>query len=124
MNSPSKAPPGFPGFDEIAGAGLPRGRLSSTPMVAFKFHLFVAGDTPNSALALANLTALCLAHLPGGYAIETVDVFQEPQRALAEGVVCTPTLVRLAPGPMLRLVGTLSQTQTVLFALRLKAVEV
>jgi len=94
------------------------------PVVVFKFLLFVAGDTPNSALAIANLTALCRAYLPGRYAIETVDVFREPQRALAEGIFMTPTLVRLVPSPMVRIVGTLIQTQTVLLALGLEAAAV
>lgn len=98
-----------------------RGQASSPPFVVFQFVLFVAGDTPNSALAIANLTGLCRAHLPGRYTIETVDVFREPQRALAEGIFMTPTLVRLAPGPLVRIVGTLVQTQTVLQALGLGA---
>ncbi len=98
-----------------------RNHAPPTPSVVFKFVLFVAGDTPNSALAFANLTALCRAHLPGRHAIETVDVFREPQRALADGIFMTPTLVRLAPSPVLRIVGTLVHTPTVLLALGLDA---
>ena len=88
----------------------------------FKFHLYVAGDAPNSAQAIANLAAFCLAHLPDRYEIEVVDVFREPKRALAEGIFMTPTLGKLAPSPARRIVGTLSQTQTVLQALGLEAV--
>jgi circadian clock protein KaiB len=87
--------------------------------VQFKFRLYVAGDALNSVQAIANLTALCLAHLPDRHEIEIVDVFREPKRALAEGIFLTPTLVRLAPSPGLRIVGTLSQTQPVLQALGL-----
>ena len=75
----------------------------------------------NSAQALANLTALCRAHLAGRHEIEVVDVFREPMRALADAVFMTPTLVKLAPSPARRIVGTLSQTQTVLQALGLEA---
>ena len=89
----------------------------------FKFRLYVAGDAPNSAQAVANLAALCRAHLPDQFKIEIVDVFREPKRALAEGILMTPTLVKLAPSPSpRRIVGTLSQTQPVLQALGLEAV--
>jgi circadian clock protein KaiB len=86
----------------------------------FKFRLYVAGDAQNSAQALANLSALCRAHLPNRHRIEVVDVFQEPKRALADGIFMTPTLVRLAPVPVRIIVGTLSRTQTVLQALGLE----
>ena len=90
--------------------------------VLFKFRLYVAGDALNSAQALANLAALCHAHLAGRHEIEVVDVFREPKRALAEGIFMTPTLVVLTPPPVRRIVGTLSQTQAVLLALGLEAV--
>ena len=88
----------------------------------FKFRLYVAGNTPNSTQALANLTALCRAHLPDRHEIEVVDVFRQPQRALTDGILMTPMLVKLAPSPELRIVGTLSQTQPVLQALGLGTV--
>jgi circadian clock protein KaiB len=85
----------------------------------FKFQLYVAGDAPNSAQAIANLAEFCRANLPDRYEIEVVDVFREPKRALAEGIFMTPTLVVLTPPPVRRIVGTLSHTQTVLLALGL-----
>ena len=89
--------------------------------VRFKFRLFVAGGTQNSAQAAANLNAICRAHLPDRHDIEVVDVLREPKRALADGILMTPTLVRLAPSPVETIIGTLSQTQTVLRALGLEA---
>lgn len=86
----------------------------------FKFRLYVAGDALNSAQALANLTALCREYLVGRYEIEVIDVFQQPERALADAIHLTPTLVKLAPLPTQTIVGTLSQTQTVLQALGLE----
>jgi circadian clock protein KaiB len=86
----------------------------------FRFRLYVAGDTHNSAQAVANLTALCRARLPDRHHIEIVDVFREPKRALAEGILMTPTLVKLAPSPVRRIIGTLSQTEPVLVALGLE----
>jgi circadian clock protein KaiB len=86
----------------------------------FRFRLYVAGDAQNSAQAVANLNALCRTHVPGGCEIDIVNVFQEPGRALADGVLMTPTLIKLGPSPApRRIVGTLSQTQPVLQALGL-----
>lgn len=88
--------------------------------VHYKFCLFVAGGTPNAAVAVGNLTALCEACGPD-YEIEVVDVFREPARALAEGIFMTPTLLRLEPGPVIKVVGTLSDTQVVCQAIGLPA---
>ena len=88
----------------------------------FKFHLFVAGDTPNSVEALCNLTRLCDEYLPGRHEIDVVDVFREPARALAEGIFMTPTLIRLAPSSVIRIVGTLGNAQAIFQALRLETV--
>jgi circadian clock protein KaiB len=88
--------------------------------VSFKFRLYVAADTLNSAQAIANLNALCRAHLMGRHEIEIVDVFEEPQRALAENIRMTPTLLKLEPSPARRIVGSLSNTQLVLDMLGLE----
>jgi circadian clock protein KaiB len=86
----------------------------------FKFRLYIAADTPKSAQAIANLKSLCRIHLAGRHEIEFVDVFREPHLALTEGIRMTPTLVKLAPAPIRRIVGTLSQTQLVLETLGLE----
>jgi circadian clock protein KaiB len=86
----------------------------------FKFRLYVAGDTPNSQQAEENLRAICRTHLSGQHEIEIVDVLREPKRALADAVFMTPTLLKLAPLPTRRIVGTLSQLSTVLLALGLE----
>ena len=87
----------------------------------FSFRLYVADESQNSILALNNLRALCSDYLPGRHKIEVVDVFKEPKRALADHIFMTPTLIRLAPSPLKRIVGTLSQTDSVLSALELAA---
>jgi circadian clock protein KaiB len=87
----------------------------------FCFRLYVAGDARNSAAAVANLRALCRAHIPDRHEIEVVDVFRHPQRALADGIFMTPTLVKLQPTPAQMIVGTLSETRDVLDALGLSA---
>ncbi len=90
----------------------------SLPM-QFKFRLYVAGSAPNSAQAVVNLNALCRKYLPERHEIEIVDVLREPQRALDDGVMLTPQLVKLSPAPSINIVGNLSQTQPVLLALGL-----
>jgi circadian clock protein KaiB len=91
-----------------------------TQQALFKFRLYVAGDALNSVQARTNLTALCLIYLAERHEIEIVDVFQEPKRALSDGIFMTPTLVRLAPMPARSIVGNLSQTQPLLQALGLE----
>lgn len=85
----------------------------------YTFRLYVAGDALNSAQAISNLLSLCRTHLPGRHEIEIVDVFREPERALAERIFLTPTLIKLTPAPLRRIVGTLSQTLPVMLALGL-----
>lgn len=70
-------------------------------------RLYLAGDAPHSVAALGNLQRLT-AELPARQCrIEIVDVLEHPDRALDDGVMLTPTLVRVSPSPMLRLVGDL-----------------
>jgi len=85
----------------------------------FKFKLYIASNSPNSPLAVANLTAFCQTYLPDRHEIEIVDVYQEPKGALENEIYMTPTLVKLVPVPTRRIVGTLSQTKPLLQALGL-----
>jgi circadian clock protein KaiB len=89
--------------------------MSRSPI--FKFKLYTAEGTDNSAAAFANLLAICKAHLENRYAIEVIDVIRHPQRALADGIRMTPTLMKLSPVPTRTIVGTLAQTERVLTAL-------
>lgn len=85
----------------------------------YKFRLYVAGDGPNSVQAIANLAALCEAHLPERHEIELVDILREPRKALADNVMMTPLLVKMSPVPIRKIVGTLSRLEPVLQALGL-----
>jgi circadian clock protein KaiB len=88
-------------------------------LARFKFRLYVAGGTQNSTEALANLQAICVRCLPDRHDIEVIDVIREPRRALADGIRMTPTLIKLSPAPLRRIVGTLAHTSRVLMALDL-----
>jgi circadian clock protein KaiB len=83
--------------------------------------LYVAGKAPNSVKAIANLQAICRRYLKDGYKLEIVDVCEHPQRALADGVVVTPSLAKVSPGPASNVIGNLSDTGSVLAALGLHA---
>lgn len=73
-----------------------------------KLRLYVAGNAPNSVRAVGNARALCAEHFAGCHELEIVDVLNHPTRALADGVIVTPTLLKLAPPPAQRAIGNLS----------------
>ena len=83
-------------------------------------RLYVAGGAPNSMQAIANLEAICAEYLKGGHKLEVVDVLEDPSRAMAEGVLVTPSLSKLSPQPVAQVIGNLSDKRRVLLALGLK----
>ena len=87
----------------------------------FKFRLYVAGEGPNSTQAIANLEALCREFLPGRHEIEVINVLREPYRALDDAVLLTPTLVRLSPAPVRKIIGNLNRRDPLVQALGLCA---
>ena len=72
-------------------------------------RLYVAGDAPNSCVARANLAAVLAGHASDQYTLEEVDFLKEPLRAMEDGVIVTPTLVKLAPRPVQKVIGTLGE---------------
>jgi len=93
------------------------------PAAAFAFRLYITGSAPSSVLALGNLTELCRCHLGDRHRIEVVDLLEHPGRALADRVFMTPTLVKLAPPPELRIVGSLTDWLAVLARLGVRPAE-
>lgn len=83
-------------------------------------RLYVAGGAPNSVQAIANLEAICREHLKDGHRLEVVDVLEDPQRAMAEGVLVTPSLAKVSPLPAANIVGNLSDKAKVLNALGIR----
>jgi circadian clock protein KaiB len=86
----------------------------------YGFRLYVTGSGPNSMLAIANLTDVCQRYLRGRHHIEVIDLRLDPQRALADGIMITPTLVKFTPGHEVRIVGSLSDQAVILAYLGLK----
>jgi circadian clock protein KaiB len=87
----------------------------------WRLRLYVAGQTPKSITAFANLKKICEAHLAGRYTIEVVDLLQQPQLAAGDQIVAIPTLVRKLPEPLRRIVGDLSNTEKALVGLQLRS---
>jgi circadian clock protein KaiB len=83
-------------------------------------RLYVAGGAPNSMQAIGNLEAICAEYLKDGHRLEVVDVLENPRRAMAEGVLVTPSLSKLSPEPLAQVIGNLSDRARVLLALGLK----
>jgi len=83
-------------------------------------RLYVAGQSPKSLLALANLKSLCEEHLAGHYEIEIVDLVKDPSLARSDDILAIPTLVRRLPAPLRKIIGDLSNTERVLVGLRLR----
>ena len=79
--------------------------------------LYIADSTPNSVRAVANLEAICKEHLKDNFKLEIIDVLEYPLRALADGIVVTPSLAKMSPSPSAKIVGNLSDKASVLRAL-------
>lgn len=95
-----------------------RAKADATP--AYNLRLYVAGETPRSTAALANLRRICDEHLAGKYAIEVIDLLKTPQLARDHRILAVPTLVRELPTPLKRIVGDLSDTERALVGLDLR----
>ena len=83
-------------------------------------RLYIAGQTPKSIKAFANLKKLCEEHMAGKYRIEVIDLIQNPQLAAGDQILAVPTLVRRLPEPVRRIIGDLSNTDRVLVGLDIR----
>lgn len=86
----------------------------------WELRLYIAGQTPRSVAAFANLKKLCEEHLPGRYKIAVIDLLKHPQLAAGDQIVAIPTLVRKLPEPLRRIVGDLSNAERALVGLQLR----
>jgi circadian clock protein KaiB len=85
----------------------------------WELRLYVAGHTPTSLAAFANLKKICEEHLAGRYSIEVIDLLENPRLAKGEQIVAIPTLVRKLPPPVKQIIGDLTNTERVLVGLDL-----
>jgi circadian clock protein KaiB len=99
----------------------PKPRSRSRPSKnAWELRLYVAGQTPKSLAAFANLKKICEEHLAGQYHIEVIDLLKKPQLASGDQILAIPTLVRKLPSPIRKIIGDLSDTERVLVGLNLR----
>ncbi len=90
------------------------------PADVWNLRLYVAGQTPKSLAAFANLKRFCEDHLKGRYTIEVIDLVETPRLAKDEQILAVPTLVRKLPEPVRKIIGDLSNTERVLVGLDLR----
>ena len=86
----------------------------------YVLRLYVTGMTPRSTEAFAAIKAICEERLQGRYELEVIDIYQHPQLAIDEQIIAVPTLVKMLPPPLRRLVGDLSNEERVLLGLDLR----
>jgi circadian clock protein KaiB len=104
----------------LKAARRSKGRPAAVTTVVL-LRLYVTGKAPNSLQAIANLEAICKEHLKGAHKLEIVDILEQPRRAMADGILVSPSLTRMHPLPGASIVGNLSDRAKVLAALGLKA---
>ena len=83
--------------------------------------LYVAGQSPKSVSAIANMKKLCEANLQGRYVLDVIDLYQQPQLAQGEQIIAVPTLIRKLPSPLRRIIGDMSNTERVLVGLDIRS---
>lgn len=102
---------------------LERSRPAEDAEASYSLRLYVAGQTPKSVLALDNLRRICDEYLAGRYAIEIIDLLENPQLARGDQILAVPTLVRRLPEPVKKIIGDLSHVERVLVGLDLRVRE-
>jgi len=86
-------------------------------MSHYKLRLFITGSTPRSTRALENMRRICAENLHGDYELEVVDVYENPEATREYQIIATPTLVKILPEPLRRIIGDLSDNDRVLAGL-------
>lgn len=85
----------------------------------WSLRLYVAGQTPKSLTAFANLKSICEEYLKGRYAVEVIDLVENPHLAREDQIIAIPTLIRKLPEPIKKIIGTLADTERVLVGLEI-----
>ncbi len=109
MNAPSSVGP----------APVSKKMKSQAKTERWELRLYVAGKTPRSLAALANLRKICKDHLSDSYSLEVLDLLEDPRLAKGDMILAVPTLVRKLPEPVKKIIGDLSNTERVLVGLNI-----
>lgn len=95
--------------------------VHTQPAKQWQLRLYVAGQTPKSVTAFANLQRICEEYLAGEFEIEVIDLVENPRLARDDQIVAIPTLVRKLPEPIRKIIGDLSDTERTLVGLQLRS---
>lgn len=96
-------------------------RALKTPgLEQYLLRLYVTGTTAKSIRAITNIKRICEEHLKGRYVLEVVDIYQQPVLAKTEQIIAAPTLVKLLPSPLKKMIGDLANTERILLGLDLR----
>jgi circadian clock protein KaiB len=101
----------------------PRARTAKPRSPNYQLRLYIAGQSPRSITAVSNLKRICEVHLDGRYAIEVIDLIEQPHLAKADDILAIPTLVRRLPPPIRKIIGDLSDVDRVLLGLDIVKLE-
>jgi circadian clock protein KaiB len=119
-NNPAKKSPARKSAVKKSAAKKKPARINASD--CYRLRLYIAGQTPNSIAAIANLKKICEEKLKGKYRIEVVDLLVKPQLAKGDQIIAIPTLVRRLPPPVKKIIGNLSRTESVIVGLDLQPV--
>ncbi len=95
-------------------------KMLTKPGPRYELRLYVAGTTPRSTRAIANIKGICEEHLKGRYDLSVFDIYQQPRLNSGEQIIAVPTLIKKLPFPLRRIIGDLSDRDQVLIGLDLK----
>jgi circadian clock protein KaiB len=96
------------------------GPPADPPDPAYVLRLYVTGQTPRSVLAIENMRKICAEHLSARYTLEVIDIYLHPEACQQEQIIAAPTLIKVLPHPLRRIIGDLSNTEKVLIGLDLR----
>jgi circadian clock protein KaiB len=94
--------------------------IENAESAIYQLRLYVAGTTPYSVMAIANIKKICEEYLKGRYELEVIDLYQNPTLAKGEQIIAAPTLIKRLPLPLHRIIGDLSAVDRVLVGLDLR----
>jgi len=104
----------------MARKKIPNRLIASDTVTELAMRLYVVNNAPNSVLAIANLAKICKEFLQDNFTLEVIDVLEQPLRALSDGILVTPSLAKLSPTPAVKIIGNLSDTNSVKRALGIR----
>ena len=95
--------------------------MDASDFKSYVLRLYVTDATPKSARAIVNARRILEEHLPGKYSLEILSIAEHVAQATQDQIICAPTLLRLAPPPVRRIIGDMSDVARVLKGLDVPA---